>query len=172
MPEKKGRPTPKRREVEKNRALPRLAPAATKEAKKLQKQQARELRTSLRQAELRGEEHALTLRDRGPVKRFVRNYVDSRWSAGTYFLPAAFIGMFTAVFPILEVRFFGAVLLYFFMFLVLANSILLGRGAKREVMERFPSESTKGIISYAAFRAMQMRRLRVPLPQVKRGEKV
>ena len=36
-PEKKGRPTPKRKVVEQQRVVNRLAPAATKEAKKLQK---------------------------------------------------------------------------------------------------------------------------------------
>ena len=172
MPEKKGRPTPKRREVEKTRALPRLAPAATKEAKKLQKQQARELRASQRQAYLRGEESALPLRDRGPAKRFLRNYVDSRRTFGEFFLPVAILGMFTAVFPSMLVRFAGAIALYVFIFLVIGNAFIIARGAKREMIVRFPNEPTKGVMMYAAARTTMMRRMRAPLPQVKRGEKV
>ena len=37
---------------------------------------------------------------------------------------------------------------------------------------RFPNESTKGLGLYAAMRAMQFRRMRVPGPRVARGAKV
>ena len=56
--EKKGRPTPKRKEAEQQRVVNRLAPAATKEAKKLQKAQARVLRAQQRDAYMRGDENA------------------------------------------------------------------------------------------------------------------
>ena len=62
-PEKKGRPTPKRKVAEQQRVVNRLAPAATKEAKKLQKQQARILRAQQRDAYMRGDESALPPRD-------------------------------------------------------------------------------------------------------------
>jgi len=54
MAEKKGRPTPKRKEAEQSRVVNRLAPAANKEAKKLQKAQARILRAqqSIQDAQL------------------------------------------------------------------------------------------------------------------------
>ena len=73
MSEKKGRPTPKRKEAEQQRVSKRLAPAATKEAKKAQKLQARIARAAQRDAYMRGEESALPLRDRGQVRRFVRD---------------------------------------------------------------------------------------------------
>ncbi|MEY3156312.1 MAG: hypothetical protein RL257_332, partial [Actinomycetota bacterium] len=87
MSEKKGRPTPKRKEAEQQNVVNRLAPAANKQAKKLQKAQARVLRAQQREAYMRGDENALPIRDKGPVKRFVRNYVDSRRSIGEFFLP-------------------------------------------------------------------------------------
>jgi len=82
MSEKKGRPTPKRKESEKERVFKRLAPAATKEAKKIQKKQSRLARHAQREAYMRGEESALPPRDRGPVRKFVRDYVDARRSVG------------------------------------------------------------------------------------------
>ncbi len=65
MAEKKGRPTPKRKEAEQSRVINRLAPAANKEAKKLQKAQARILRAQQRDAYMRGDENALPPRDKG-----------------------------------------------------------------------------------------------------------
>ena len=103
MAEKKGRPTPKRKEVEEQRVYRRLAPASTKEAKKQQKLQARLSRAAQRQAYMRGDENALPPRDRGPVRKFVRDYVDARRSIGEYFLPVIVLVLFMTVMPILQV---------------------------------------------------------------------
>ena len=89
--EGKGRPTPKRKEAESKRKVSSLAPIVTKDQKRASKAQAREDRLAQRAAYLRGEESALPLRDRGPARRFVRNYVDSRRSTGEYFLPTIFV---------------------------------------------------------------------------------
>jgi hypothetical protein len=80
--EGKGRPTPKRKEAESKRKVSSLAPIVTKDQKRTSKAQARENRIAQRAAYLRGEESALPARDRGPARRFVRNYVDSRRSTG------------------------------------------------------------------------------------------
>ena len=84
---KKGRPTPSRKEAESKRKVSTLAPVIGKEAKKRDKALARERRVAAREAYLRGDENALPLRDRGPVRRFVRDEVDGRRSIGEYFLP-------------------------------------------------------------------------------------
>ena len=70
------------------------------------------------------------------------------------------------------VRFAGAIALYLFIFLVIGNAFIIARGAKREMIVRFPDEPTKGVMMYAAARTTMMRRMRAPLPQVKRGEKI
>ena len=172
MPEKKGRPTPKRKEVEKSRSIPRLAPAATKEAKKLQKEQARALRAQQRTAFLRGDESALPLRDKGPVKRFARDYVDSKRTVGEWFFFAVIPAMFLSVTPSIELRFLASIMIWFVMGLTIAQGIFLGRKVKREVALRFPGAETKGLGLYVWSRATVMRRMRAPLPQVKRGEKI
>jgi hypothetical protein len=74
----KGRPTPKRKEAESKRKVSSLAPIVSKEQKRAAKALARQDRVAQRAAYMRGDESALPLRDRGPARRFVRNYVDSR----------------------------------------------------------------------------------------------
>jgi len=92
--DKKGRPTPKRKEAEAARKISTLAPASTKAERKRAKEAAKASRVAQRAAFLRGDESALPLRDKGPVKKFVRNYVDARRSIGEYFLPVIFIVLF------------------------------------------------------------------------------
>ena len=47
------------------------------------------------------------------------------------------------------------------------NSMLVARGPRRALAQRFPNEKTKGATSYAPLRSMQIRRLRLPWPRVK-----
>ena len=47
----------------------------------------------------------------------------------------------------------------------------LGRKIKRLVAAKFPNESTKGLALYGFLRSTQMRRMRAPKPNVKRGDK-
>ena len=172
MAEKKGRPTPKRKEVEEQRVFRRLAPAATKEEKKLQKRQARLARAAQRDAYMRGEEGALPLRDRGPVKRFVRDYVDARRSVGEYFLPVIVAVLFMTVVPVIEIQLAAIVLMYSVLVFSLLDGYFLSRRIKREVASRFPGESLKGVGMYGWLRSTQIRKLRAPQPKVKRGSKI
>jgi hypothetical protein len=96
---KKGRPTPKRKEAEAARKISTLAPASTKAEKQRAKDAAKASRIAQRAAFLRGDESALPLRDKGPVKKYVRNYVDARRSIGEYFLPVIFIVLFLTLIP-------------------------------------------------------------------------
>ena len=164
--ESKGRPTPKRKEAESKRKVSSLAPIVTKDQKRASKAQVREERVAQRAAYLRGDESALPLRDRGPARRFVRNYVDSRRSTGEYFLPTIFVVLvFTLVRnPIIQI---GAMVLMYAMLLVaVIDGIFLSRKIRTAVQEQFPGTETKGLGMYAWLRSTQMRRLRAPHPQV------
>ena len=164
--ESKGRPTPKRKEAESKRKVSSLAPIVTKDQKRASKAQAREDRVAQRAAYLRGDESALPSRDRGPARRFVRNYVDSRRSTGEYFLPTIFVVLvFTLIQnPIIQI---GAIVLMYAMLLVaVIDGILLSRKIRKAVEEQFPGTETKGLGMYAWLRSTQMRRLRAPHPQV------
>jgi hypothetical protein len=172
LPQKKGRPTPKRRDAESARKTFTLAPAHSKEEKARQEAAARAARVAQRAAYLRGDENALPLRDRGPVKKFVRNYVDSRRSIGEFFLPIIGVVLIISLFPYALSAVIGVVLMYTVLFASIVDGILLSRKIKREVTARFPSESLKGIGMYGWLRSTQMRRMRAPKPGVSAGDKI
>ena len=169
--QKKGRPTPKRRDAESARKVSSLAPARSKEEKARQKSATRAARIAQREAYLRGDENALPARDRGPVKRFIRNYVDSRRSIGEYFLPVIGVVLLVSLIPIAAAAVIGVVLMYTVLFASVIDGFLLGRKIKREVAARFPDASTKGLAMYGWLRSTQMRRMRAPKPGVAVGDK-
>ena len=172
LPQKKGKPTPKRKDAESARKVSTLAPAHSKEEKARQKAATRAARLAQRAAYLRGDENALPLRDRGPVRRFVRNYVDSRRSIGEFFLPIIAIVLVVALVQHPAAAVVGVVLMYTVLFASIIDGILLSRKIKREVIARFPSESFKGLGMYGWLRSTQMRRMRAPKPGVAAGEKI
>lgn len=168
-PESKGRPTPKRKDAEAKRVVNSLAPAKNKAERSQQKAQLREQRAHARAAYMRGEESALPVRDRGPVRRFIRDTVDARRSVGEYFLPMLFVVLVVSRVPKLQVL--GVALMYFIMLSAIVDWFLLTRRIKTEVAARFPETSTKGLGMYAWTRSTQLRRLRAPKPQTSPGKK-
>ena len=168
--QKKGRPTPKRKEAQSKRIVSSLAPASSKEEKKRAREQSRASRNASRAAYLRGEESALPLRDKGPARKYVRNLVDSRKSIGEYFLPIIFVVLLLSVFPVAALQYGGIALMYVVLLTAVIDGIFLSRKIKREVRKRFPDSSSKGLGLYGWLRSTQMRRLRTPHPQVKSGD--
>jgi hypothetical protein len=167
---KKGRPTPKRKEAEAARKVSSLAPASTKEEKKRAKEAARAGRIAARAAYMRGEESALPARDKGPVKKFVRNYVDSRKSIGEYFLPIIFVVLFLTLIPSPIFQIGSIVIMYSVLLISVIDGFFLSRKIKSAVTAKFPGTSLKGIGMYGWLRSTQMRRMRSPKPQIKVGE--
>ena len=164
--EGKGRPTPKRKEAESKRKVSSLAPIITKDQKRASKAQGRNDRNAQRAAYLRGDESALPLRDRGPARRFVRNYVDSRRSTGEYFLPVIFAVLVLTLFQVPAIQLGAIALMYAMLLIAVIDGILLSKKIRKAVEEQFPGTNTKGLGMYAWLRSTQMRRLRAPHPQV------
>lgn len=167
----KGRPTPTRKEAEAARKA-RLQPAKGSKAQKARsREQVREQRMKTREAMNTGDEKYLPLRDKGPVKRYVRNWVDTHRTIGEFMLPLFFV-VFMCLFFIPAAVNFGT---YAWLAIILAMSfdgIRVSRAVKAGVRERFGDEETKGITWYALSRSWQMRRLRLPKPQVKPGDSI
>lgn len=168
--DKKGRPTPKRKEAEAARKVSSVAPASTKAEKQRAKSAAREARVASRAAYLRGDESALPLRDKGPVKKFVRNYVDARRSVGEFFLPVIFLVLVLTLIPSKIFQLGSIAVMYSVLIISLMDGFLLGRKLKKEVSTRFPGAELKGISMYGWLRSTQMRRMRTPKPAIKAGE--
>jgi hypothetical protein len=166
MSDKKGKPTPKRKESQAKLKVSPLSPTASKEAKKALKAQARVRRLESRAAYMRGEESALPVKDKGPARRFVRNYVDERKSVTEYFLVFIMFILFLTVIPSPAVQLGAIALMYSAMIWVAIDGFLLSRRVKKIVAEKFPGEPTKGLGLYGWMRSTQLRRLRAPAPQV------
>ncbi|MEN9698685.1 MAG: hypothetical protein RL448_640 [Actinomycetota bacterium] len=171
MAEKK-EPTRKRKEAEAANRKSLLAPARNKEEKRAQKEAIRRSRADARAAFMRGDEAALPLRDRGPARRFVRNYVDARRSVGELFLPLVFIVFLLSLIRNQTIALASIALMYATIVAAIMDGIIMSRRLKREIEKRFPGTTTRGLGRYAWSRSILMRRTRTPRPQVKIGEKI
>lgn len=174
----KGRATPTRREAEARNRRPLIgAPPPPKGATRAERKEqraarsaaAREQRALNRQGLLNGDERYLPARDRGPVRRYVRDYVDARRNVGEYFLPVALISILLGFLPVQGGQMLSIVLLYAMVLGIIADSVLLRRRLKRLVAAKFGDKGTGGAAGYGLMRALQLRRARMPKPMVERG---
>jgi Protein of unknown function (DUF3043) len=178
----KGRPTPKRRDAEGKRRGPAPPPPKTqREAAKLARKnrgsraERRHDAADRRRRMLAGDERALMPRDRGPVKAYVRDVVDSRPHLAGLFMPLAGLVILSLVLQSTPVvQSYVSMFCLALMVAMALEGVLLGRRVTQQVRERFPKESISplGLGWYAFSRASQVRKLRVPKPRVKRGEPV
>ncbi len=187
----KGRPTPKRNEA---RRPPRRGPAApapmpasgararrkslagpklSREERKADRTANRAKMANRRERMMAGDEAYLLPRDQGPVRRYVRDVVDARRNLLGLFMPATLFLMF-AMFTTPQLQLYVSPAMLLLMAVMLVDGLLLGRKVSRRVDAKFPdnTESRWKLGLYAASRASQMRRLRTPRPQVKRGADV
>lgn len=165
----KGRPTPTRKEREAANLRP-LVSNDRKEARRQARTQMHGERERARVGMANGEEKYLPLRDRGPQKRFVRDYVDARFSVGELLVPAMFVVIILTLLPQPEVQVFGLFALWGFFLIAAIDAILLGLRLRRKVAEKFGETRAEKVRWYAAMRSLQLRIMRLPKPQVKRGQ--
>lgn len=165
---RKGKATPKRRDAERERRERIRAPRDSRAAIKASKLRRVEERKNMRQAMDRGEERYLPGRDKGPVRRYMRDAVDARLCAAEFFMPVAIASL---VLMVVGASGLGGSLSTMMIMIVLFDSAIMTVGLRKAVASRFPDESRRGAIAYALMRALTWRSLRTPKPQVKRGEK-
>lgn len=169
-PGAKNRPTPKRASAEAANKRP-LVPSDRKKASGAAREAARAERLKVRQAMVTGDERHLPLRDKGPVRRFVRDYVDARLNVGEYFLVVALAVVFISFFQSPQLQLLSTALLWLTVVLCLGDAYLLSRRLGRALHERFDdSELPRGVVRYGVLRAFQIRRTRLPKPMVSRGQ--
>jgi hypothetical protein len=186
----KGRPTPKRSEASRRRGpvapAPMTAaearrrrkelgrPKLTREERRAEKVERRAAMTDRRERMMAGEDDYLLPRDRGPVRRFARDLVDSRrFGALGLFMPAA-LGLIFVMLAVPQVQYYISPAMLVLVAIMVIDGLFLGRKVNRLVDEKFP-DNTEGrwkLGFYAASRASQLRRMRAPRPQVNRGDKV
>lgn len=184
----KGRPTPKRDTGRRGPVAPPPLTAAAARARrkslagpKLSRAERRELRSSRhairveqRQRMMAGDEAHMLARDRGPLRRYVRDVVDARRNLLGLFIPSAFVLLFLTMAMPLAVQRYVSLGLLLLMVAMAVDAVILGRLVSRLVDEKFPenTEARWRLSLYAAGRASQLRRMRAPRPQVNRGDRI
>ncbi|HWL99234.1 MAG TPA: DUF3043 domain-containing protein [Nocardioidaceae bacterium] len=170
----KGRPTPKRSEAEKARKKRMTPPRDRKQASAMQRERMRAEREKRMQAMKTGDERYLPARDRGPVRHFVRDFVDSRRSAAEFLLPLLVVILALSFVPRDATWAVNATVTLWMLTIVLTalDSVFLTWRLGRALRARFPDTSTRGAKFYGLLRSSQMRFLRMPKSQVKVGTKL
>ena len=186
----KGRPTPKRSEATRKRGPVAPAPMTAAEARKRRKEARTKLSKEERKAEkltrradmaalrekmMAGDDAFLLPRDKGPVRRYVRDIVDSRRNVLGLFMPAALGLIFVMLsVPSVQVQQLVSPAMLVLVLIMVIDGFILGRKANRLVDAKFPENTESGwkLGFYAASRASQLRRMRAPRPQVERGARV
>jgi Protein of unknown function (DUF3043) len=165
----KGRPTPSRAEQEAARRRPLVAD--TKEARAAAKLQLREQRERAQAGMAAGEDRYLPARDKGPQRRWVRDYVDAGWHVSEWVMALMVVVILVSLVPDPTFSFFAFAGLWAFILVAVIDMILLGMRVKRKAAAKFGKERLeKGLGWYAAMRSLQMRFMRLPKPQVKRRQ--
>ena len=169
-PSPKGRPTPSRAEQEAARKRPLVAD--TKEARARAKADLATQREKARIGMANGEQRYLPARDQGPQRKFVRDWVDAGWHLGEAVMPALVLVILATFLPLPAVQYYAFVGLWIFIFFVIGDMVITSITVKRAAKKKFgEGKVEKGLGWYAAMRTVQMRFLRLPKPQVKRGQK-
>lgn len=167
----KGRPTPKRAVAQSQRKAVVASTGNRKEDARRARERRREEMARQREALANGDERYLPARDKGPVRRFVRDFVDSRFSVAEMFLPLAVIILVLSMIRVPSIQNIALMLWLGVIVLIILDSIGLVFRLRKALVERHPNEPRRGAIAYGLMRTLQMRRLRLPKPQVKRGER-
>ena len=185
----KGKPTPKRNQGKRGPLPPAPMTAAearrrrkevggrklTREERKAERLARRADMTERREKMMAGEDAYLLPRDKGPVRRFVRDIVDARRNVLGLFMPAALglIFVMLAVPSLTVQRLLSPAMLVLVVIMVI-DGFIVGRKVNKRVDQKFPDNTESGwkLGFYAASRASQLRRMRAPRPQVNRGDKI
>jgi hypothetical protein len=172
----KGRATPKRSEAERGRrqgitGTPSRSGSASRSGTKTSSADSRADRLARNEAMRRGEQWALPARDRGPVKGLARDYIDSRRRLSEYYMYLMIVLVVVLFVKKSGVQLYAEPIALVLILLVVVDAAWLRFKLTKLVRERLPGESTRGLTIYAVFRALQIRRFRVPPPRIHPGDK-
>ncbi len=156
----KGRPTPTRKEAEAAARERAKVPRTRKEQMARQRAAKGESSQRIRQGMKDGDERYMLARDKGPVRRFIRDFVDARFGFAEIVIPLMFVAIL-----------YSPLVVPLFLVLII-DLVILRMRLRKQLAARFPDEPLKGTTYYALTRAMQMKFMRVPKAKIKIGEEL
>ncbi len=166
-PGSKGHPTRTRKEALEARKAAAKAARNPKGARGVQRQAKAEKSHEIRAAMKAGDERYLLPRDKGPVRRFVRDFVDARLTILEMAMPLLIASLVASMIGAAAV---AAAVMNATVLVVVLDGLFLRWRVRNEVKKRFGKDHTKGVTFYALMRALQMRFLRIPKSQVRLGQ--
>lgn len=172
----KGRPTPTRKEKEAARKRPLVANDRA-ERKRRERETTAIERERQRVGMANGEERYLPARDRGPQRRYIRDYIDARWSIGELLLPMIavfFVINFVSTIPevvaaVPEISYIALLVMWLALLVSFVDVVFLWSSLGRKVKAKFGA-TERGFRFYVLMRAIYLRPMRLPKPQVARGD--
>ncbi|MGY2874507.1 hypothetical protein ACVW00_001697 [Marmoricola sp. URHA0025 HA25] len=167
----KGRPTPSRKEAEAAARERARAGGDKKAAQKLLRERRGESNRRMREGMKAGDEKYLPARDQGPVRRFVRDWVDSRLSVAEFLLPLLLLIMGLQAAGSSKLQSLSSSLWAVTIVLLAVDTLWIRFRLRRVLRARFPDENLKGTTFYALVRMLQLRFMRLPKPHVRLGGK-
>lgn len=166
----KGRPTPTRKEAEEARRQALKGPSDPKQRRKLERERSRTERMAAREALMAGDEKHLPARDAGPVRKYVRDFVDGRWTLAEFFIPLAVVVLIASLFTKPEIQMIVSYVWFAMLVLLAVDMTILLLRLRGQLAQQFPDPAERrGALFYGAMRSMQIRRLRLPPPKVRPG---
>lgn len=165
----KGHATRSRKQAEAERKASLKPARGSKEAKKVARQRDYDQRNLARIAMYTNDEKHLPLKDKGPVKRFTRNYLDSRVTMSELLMPFTLIILGISLFQNPSLYSIVVALWYGLLVAMVVDSFIIVRRLKKLIAAKYPGESTRGLATYIIMRTLTLRQLRLPRPMVKVG---
>lgn len=144
----------------------------TKEERKEARLKAREAREERRQLMMEGDDRYVLARDRGEVRRFARDWVDTHRRLINFFMPLALFVIIFQLIPDPALQELSQLLFLVLIVVIVIDGIFVGRSLNRAVRQRFPDTDDTGFRMgwYGVMRATQPRMLRTPRPRLRPGD--
>ena len=175
---KKGRPTPKRRDATGARRGPMPPPPRTqREASKrnaVTKEERKVLAAERRRGQASGDPRHMLPKDKGPVRKLIRDEVDSHRHVLGLFMPIVVVLLVVTVAlssnPYTQA--YGSPALLALLVIMLGEGLFMSRRVIKKVRAAYPDapDRSMSIGWYAMQRAMTIRKLRLPKPMLKPGQ--
>ena len=165
----KNRPTPKRKDQEAARKRP-LVPTDRKAARRQAREERRKAAAIQHRAMLTGDETHLPARDRGPVRRYIRDFVDARWNIGEWLLPIMLVVLIVTYLQPTQTTLAITLMLYLLVIFAIGDAIFTWRRIRSQLAGKYSDAELRGGGFYTFMRSFQLRRWRMPRPQVARGQ--
>jgi hypothetical protein len=175
---KKDKPTPKRSDAQKRNFHPivmdpvqkkKLTKEEKQAAKAERKQKDYENRVKVNEAYKSGDERYLPVQDKGKIRKFVRNWVDSKTTFAQFFLPVLVLVLIASIvlqsIGYLQLSMVITLMVYIIIVLVAVELFVRTRFLKKQLIAEFGEKAVakgSGNIRYAVNRLMTPRIARLP----------